>query len=103
MPVRHYRYHLVRKKRGPKDFAIFLGKAFPTVYLTRRESQCCLLLLYGLTMRDIAQELELSARTVEYYLNNIKRKMGCYYRDQLVKKLLVSDFLENVNRSGRFI
>ncbi len=99
MPVRHYRYHLVRKKRGPKDFAIYLGEAFPAVYLTKRESQCCLLLLYGLTMRDIAQELDLSARTIEYYLNNIKRKLDCAYRDQLVKHLLASDFLQNVARS----
>lgn len=99
MSARHYRYHLPKRKRGPRQAAVYLGRNYPNQYLTPRESQCCLLLLYGLTMRAIADELELSARTVEYYLNNIKRKLGCYYRDQLVKILLNSDFLVNYEKT----
>lgn len=93
---RQYRYHLPYKPRGPRSFAVYLGERFPGVYLTKRETQCCLLLLQGYTMRGIGEELGLSARTIEFYLNNIKKKLNCKRRDQLVFKLLDSAFIENL-------
>lgn len=98
MGFRQYRYHIAHKPRGPRDFAVYLGEKFPDVYLTKRETQCCLLLLQGYTMRSIGIELGLSARTIEYYLNNIKKKLDCKRRDQLVFKLLDSAFIENLQK-----
>lgn len=92
---RQYRYHLAGKSTGPREFAVYLGNHYPGVYLTRRETQCCLLLLQGLTMLSIADELQLSNRTVEYYISNIKEKLACSRRQDLIAALLQSDFLQN--------
>lgn len=55
----------------------------PPKILSLRESQCLDLLCKGLTMKKIAQELQLSPRTVEEYINNVKRKTNTRYKNDL--------------------
>lgn len=58
--------------------------AFQTsVQLTKREQDCLSHLLQGKTAKETAQILGLSHRTVEEYLNNIKRKCGLRYKRDL--------------------
>jgi len=57
-------------------------------HFTKREKDCLGYLVYGLTTKEIAFELGISPRTVEFYLNNIKDKMGCYCKSQLLKIIL---------------
>ena len=59
------------------------GKA----YLTRREAQSVYYLLEGRTMRESAQLMGLSVRTVEYYLTHVKRKFACRRKSVLLTKL----------------
>ncbi|MDF1794950.1 MAG: helix-turn-helix transcriptional regulator [Coxiellaceae bacterium] len=94
---RRYRYHLRDGNYGPRGPAVFLGEQYPEVYLTCREAHCGLLLLKGMTFKVIAQQLKISARTVEYYVNNIKRKLNCRLRTEVVGHLLQSDFLHNLS------
>jgi DNA-binding CsgD family transcriptional regulator len=51
--------------------------------LTGRERRIAELAVQGLTNRQIAQTLFLSARTVEHHLRNIYRKLGIRGRDEL--------------------
>lgn len=53
-----------------------------------RESQVLVLLVRGKTAREIAIQLSLSKRTVEFYLNNIKNKMGVFTKSQLIEKIM---------------
>jgi DNA-binding CsgD family transcriptional regulator len=44
--------------------------------LSRREKEICRLLIRGLTAYEVAEDLDLSRRTVEHYIENIKIKLN---------------------------
>mgnify|MGYP000538271187 CR=1 FL=1 len=57
-----------------KDFLKEIsGKAHQN--FSARELQCAKLLLQGYTAKMIAQQLELSSRTIETYVHNIRKKL----------------------------
>ncbi len=63
----------------------------PTV-LTIRENQCAYYLMNGMTAKEIGKELELSPRTIESYIDNIKRKLLCKNKAQLIVTLTKINF-----------
>lgn len=58
----------------------FLKKILP---LTHREQQCLELFKQGKSAQATAAILGLSQRTVEYYFNNMKNKLGCHSKADL--------------------
>lgn len=74
-----------------------LGSKHENVYFTRRESECMVLLLKGKTISSVAKLLKLSPRTVEYYIKNMKSKLGCRTKFELIDLVYASDFLKNVD------
>ena len=46
------------------------------VYLSSRELECLRMLSEGLMVKEIAKKLNLSSRTVEFYINNVKQKLN---------------------------
>lgn len=52
--------------------------------LSARERQCLQLVAKGLSAKAIAEELELSKRTVETYIDNVKSKLGCINKTELI-------------------
>lgn len=52
--------------------------------LTRRELQCLQISLRGRSARQAAIELGLSQRTVEEYLNNVKKKLGVTSKSEMI-------------------
>ncbi len=73
----------------------FLGARFPGVYLTQREAECMINFLKDKTVSEAAAILELSPRTVEFYLKNIKVKLECRTKSELIHKVRESDFPKN--------
>jgi DNA-binding NarL/FixJ family response regulator len=59
--------------------------------LTRREREVALLAATGLRSRDIAEQLQLSTRTVENHLHNTFAKLGIGDRTALAAALRASD------------
>ena len=57
-------------------------------YLTKREKQVAEYLIEGQTAKQIAKILELSPRTIESYIVNLKNKLACNRQTDLVSKLL---------------
>lgn len=55
--------------------------------LSGRELECICLALQNLTMDQIAKVLYLSPRTVQYYFENIKNKLGCENKMKLLEKI----------------
>ncbi|MBY0280630.1 MAG: helix-turn-helix transcriptional regulator [Alphaproteobacteria bacterium] len=55
------------------------------VTLTKRESECLKLLGTGKSAKEVAAVLQISPRTVECYVNQIKEKTGCYSKSKLLK------------------
>lgn len=56
--------------------------------LSQREKQICEGLTKGLSANEIAHLFNLSKRTVEYYIENIKGKLNCLSKSELVEKCL---------------
>jgi DNA-binding CsgD family transcriptional regulator len=53
--------------------------------LSPREIECAKWIAKELTNKQIAKEMAISTRTVEGHIENIKRKMRCYRKEQLVE------------------
>lgn len=53
--------------------------------LTSREKECLSLVAQGYTMKNTARKLQISPRTVEQHLRNIKDKYGLHTKNQLVE------------------
>jgi DNA-binding NarL/FixJ family response regulator len=52
--------------------------------LTRRERQILLLVCRGMCNKEIARELDVTAKTVEWHVSNILGKLGAANRTQAV-------------------
>ncbi len=61
------------------------------VILTKREYECLLHLSRGKTMKETAQKLQISSRTIESYLASARKKTGFIPRSKLI-----DTFLENL-------
>lgn len=59
------------------------GYQFGNLYLTDREFECVKYLARGKTAEEICIILNISKRTVETHIKNIKRKMNCYNQFRL--------------------
>lgn len=71
----------------------YLGGKFSHIYFSGREAQCLALLLEGKSMKEVANLINISARTVEGYIEDAKRKMGCNYKSELLKLARETGFL----------
>jgi DNA-binding CsgD family transcriptional regulator len=76
-----------------------LGEKYGTIYFTRREAECMVWMLKGKTINSIAEQLSLSPRTVEFYVKNMKAKLGCKTKYELVDLVYGSEFIKNVDFS----
>lgn len=54
------------------------------IHLSKQQSKCLKLLLSGITIKQIASEMNLSPRTVEHYLENIRAQVGCKSNKELM-------------------
>jgi len=54
--------------------------------ISKREHECLVNLRKGLTTKEIARVLQLSPRTIEFYIENIKKKFSCTKRTELIAK-----------------
>lgn len=56
--------------------------------LTKRQIECIYYLLRGCTAKQIGSVLHISCRTVESYLDDVKTKLRCNNRSELINKLI---------------
>lgn len=77
------------KKEGSKDFDInrfYFNNMDDKAYLTKREVEFLNWCAKGKSMEEIAMILNVSKRTAESHINNIKNKLGCYKQSDLIRK-----------------
>lgn len=58
--------------------------------LSKREKECLFWMIQGKTGREIAEKLHLSPRTIEFYFENCKNKLGCCTKSELFEKALIA-------------
>lgn len=61
-----------------------MGSSNGFIRLTKREYECINHLANGATFKSIAKKLQLSPKTIEAHVNNIKLKTGLNYKADLV-------------------
>jgi DNA-binding CsgD family transcriptional regulator len=62
-----------------------LSGKYQHVSLTARELECIKCLATGYTAKETANFLRLSIRTIETYISNIKVKLDCHRKSQIIK------------------
>ena len=67
-----------------KETEIKKFKIDDSLSLSAREIQCMALIANGRTMKEIGKHLNLSPRTIESYLNNLKNKLGCTHKGDII-------------------
>ena len=80
---------------GPNGKRIFLGSRFPGIYFTIREAEMAQLLC-DFKYYEIGVLLTISKRTAEYYSTNMKKKLRCSNKRELVFVLKQSGLLEQL-------
>ena len=92
--------HKVIKQEGQKRYytkIYTLGEKYQNIYLTQREAECVIYLLKGCTIKKVAEKLGLSACTIEFYINNIKAKLKCRTRIELLSHIKNSQFMDIID------
>ncbi|MDP1574162.1 MAG: LuxR C-terminal-related transcriptional regulator [Coxiellaceae bacterium] len=78
----------------------YLGDHFPNVYLTKREAESMFWLMQSNTIAEAAAKMALSARTVEFYVKNLKLKLKCKNKKMLIDKILQTSLLQQLEKEG---
>lgn len=71
-----------------------LDKSQISTVFTIRESQCLTYLINDQTIEQTADALNVSPKTVEFYLKNMKEKLGCVDEKELIEKLKITNLIE---------
>lgn len=88
----------VSSKLFPSLFQKRIFACQTAAHLSTRQIECAQLVLSGYSYKCIANKLNLSSRTVEYYVQNMKEKLDCANKQELIDKLLQLGYLPGINR-----
>lgn len=80
---------------SPNKYHVFFEQK--TYKLTLREAQCLYYSSHGHSAKQIAKELNLSYRTIEAYLENIKIKLKCRNKLHLLSGIDINDLPVGIN------
>lgn len=71
-----------------RSTSITPGFHINNTYFSKQEITCLRLLITGKTMKLIGRHMGISPRTVEHYLDNIKRKLHVKTKSELIEKVV---------------
>ena len=95
--IQHLRERKVSGVRRTRRHFV-IDEKFGDVYFTLREAQCMAQIMRGRTIKSTAIFLGLSPRTVEYYLKNMKAKLKCRTKSELMQLIADSDFMDIIGK-----
>jgi DNA-binding CsgD family transcriptional regulator len=78
-----YEYKKVYEFIRPDRIRVNHGRR--EIIFSKREHECLASLAKGKTVKEIANNLNLSPRTIEFYVGNAKKKVGCNYKNQFIE------------------
>ncbi len=71
----------------------YLGGEYDDQYLTKQQMQCVYWLVQGKSIQEIGTLVGLKTKTVDNYIQSVKKKLNCKKGIQLVKAILESEVL----------
>lgn len=77
---------------------IYLREKKPSIYFTGQEATCMYLFMQGMNETLVAQTMNLSPRTINFYSSNMRMKMGCKNRQELIIAVKKTNFLEQFTK-----
>lgn len=77
----------------------YLSQSDDELYFTQREAQCMYYILHGCTIVQVGERLNLSHRTVEFYVKNMKMKLNIQTKSELIAYAMKIRFLELIDFS----
>ena len=100
-PPSDYSDDTVLMKSEKRDLRMyFLGDAYPDVYFTKREAETFFWMVQGNTIAKAAAIMDLSPRTVEFYVKNMKIKLNCASKKQLIDRVIHTTLLAQLAEDG---
>lgn len=84
------------KSTSIKKYTFYYKKR--EIVLTRKELQCALGLICGKSAKEISNDLYRSVRTIEAHIDNLRMKLNCSSRSNLVNMLLGMGISIYINR-----
>ncbi len=77
---------LIEEIQANNHSSCLLMETIDQFSLSKRESECLYHLMRGKSAKHIANRLNISAKTVEFHVSNIKIKMDCHSKAELIDK-----------------
>ena len=74
----------------------YLGDNYPGIYLTKLEATCVAGLPHNLLYKEIAKIIGISPSIISFYIYNVRRKLKCINKEQLVEIIRETDFMDNL-------
>lgn len=91
---------LLDSKKPSRRRNYFLDHPFEDVYLTPREAQTMFWIVQDYTLTATAEKMSLSSRTVEFYVKNMKAKLRCANKKEMIEKILSTNLLQQLEQDG---
>ncbi|MBA3723243.1 MAG: helix-turn-helix transcriptional regulator [Parachlamydiaceae bacterium] len=79
-----------------KSKHLSLGEKFGNKNLTKRETEVLKYVVLGYTAKKIGKILEISFRTVEAYINNLKIKLCCTYKNNIAEIIIKNGLIHDL-------
>jgi DNA-binding CsgD family transcriptional regulator len=67
--------------------------------LSPRQQECLFFIIRGKTAKMVAQELNISYKTVEIYIEQIKNKLNCSSKNDLIEKAMADGYMNIIPSS----
>ena len=83
--------------KSPRYYAI--GGQYGDYNLSKRETDTLFYVIRGYTAKEIAQKLDVSPKTIEYYIEQLKNKLNCSKKSELIEKSVEQGFIYNLPMS----
>lgn len=90
------RFHGINTK---KQVIFSIEDCYSELCLSEKQSECLFFLLRGKTAKEIAVILQLSSRTVEDHLGEIKSKLKCRTKSEVIEKAIASGYMNIIPKN----
>ncbi len=71
----------------------YLGEKYPGIYFTPQEAKCMFYCINRFTSKKTSQLMKINFRTVEYYRENMREKIGAISKKDLITKIKETYFM----------
>ncbi len=91
---------LMDSKKPSRRRNYFLDRPFEDIHLTPREAETMFWIVQDYTLAATAEKMSLSSRTIEFYVKNMKAKLRCANKKEMIEKILQTNLLQQLEQDG---